>query len=277
MKITMLLAGTTIQVEETLDFQHTLTLICPSCNTNQTFQTSANRLVCPACGWKGAFNLPVTPPKKVTKSGKVARRSFNERIRDITIQKTSRGFRISWQTFTWRNLLLIFAAAGWGCLLFLIFDLIKENPTDPNILLFLVLYMLTWAGLGYSALALTINRVVLVFDRKNMSRRHDPLPFWGEFEMPLEFIQLFYAEGLNDKTSSKQTPIKKQEKGERTEMLLHTRAESYRLVAVLLSEREIPLFSHFSRPEIIYFIQEQITAWLNEANTVTQLQHTQKA
>jgi hypothetical protein len=249
-----------------LDYQHTLTLICPSCNTNQTFQTRVNRLVCPACGWNGAFNLPVTLPKKGAKTAKVSRRSFNERIRDISIQKTDQGFMISWRTFTWRNLLLIFAAVGWGSLLFLIYGLMKENPTNPNLLFFLVIFMLIWAGLGYTALAMTINRVILNFDRKNMSRHHDPLPLWGEFEMPLEFISLFYAEGSNEKPKAKQTPNKKPQKGERTEMLLHTRADSYRLVAVLLSQREIPLFSHLSRPEIIYFIQEQITDWMNDVN-----------
>jgi hypothetical protein len=259
-----------------MDIQHTLTLICPSCNTNQTFQSNATRLVCPACGWKGVFNLPVTPPKKGTKDGNISKRSFNERIRDISIQKTSRGFQISWRTFTWHSLLLIFLTIGWSSLIFPIYELMMVSPTSPNILGFLVLYLFIWAGLSYTALALTIDRVILVFDQKNLSRHHDPLPFWGEFEMPLELFRLFYAEGLNEKKSMKQTTNKKSKRGENTEMLLHTRADSYRLVAVLLSDREIPLFSHFSRPEIIYFLQEQITDWLDESNAVTQSQRAQK-
>jgi hypothetical protein len=260
-----------------LDFQHTLTLICPACSTNQTFQANSSRFICPACGWKGAFRLPVIPPKKGKANEKIAKRSFNERIRDITIQKTGQGFVISWHTFTWRNLLLILGVVGWGGLFYFLYYMMEKNPTDPNILFILVLYMLIWAGLGYTALAMTINRVVLMFDQKNMSRHHDPLPFLGEFEMPLEFISLFYAEGLNDKTNAKPSPIKKPGKGEHTEMLLHTRADSYRLVAVLLSRREIQLFSHFSRPEIIYFLQEQISGWLDETNSPAQRQGVQRA
>ena len=259
-----------------MDFQHTLTLICPACNTNQIFQTSSRQLICPACGWRGAFRLPVISPKKVGANAKITRRSFNERIRDITIQKTSRGFVFSWHTFTWRSFLLILGVIIWGGLFYFLYRMMENNPTDPNILFFLVLYMLIWAGLGYTALAMTINRVVLVFDQKNMSRHHDPLPFIGEFEMPLEFISLFYAEGLNDKKNAKPSPIKKPDKGEHAEMLLHTRADSYRLIAVLLSQREIQLFSHFSRPEIIYFLQEQISGWLDETNSPAQLQNAQK-
>jgi hypothetical protein len=259
-----------------MDYQHNLTLICPSCNTNQTFQANASQLVCPACGWKGAFRLPFAPPKKQTKNTQIAQRPFNERIRDIMIQKTGQGFQISWHTFSWRNSLLILALLGWSSLFFFLFRIILENPSNPNLLVFLVLYMLVWAGVGYSALALIVNRVILEFDRKNMSRHHDPLPFWGEFEMPLEFIQQFYAEGMSDKTKGKHTPNSKPVKGEHAEMLLHTKAESYRLVAVLLSGREIPLFSHFSRPEIIYFLQEQISAWLNEIKPSDQLQPIQK-
>jgi hypothetical protein len=234
-------------------------------------------LICPACGWKGAFRLPTALPKKARKNGDPLKRSFTERMRDITIQKTSRGFVISWRSFTWRNLLLILAVVGWGSLFYFLFELMMEYPNNPNLLLFLVMYLFIWAGLGYIALAMIINRVILVFDRKNMSRHHKPLPFWGEFEMPLEFISLFYAEGLNDKTNSKPSPTKKPEKGEHTEMLLHTQADSYRLVAVLLSEREIPLFSHFSQPEIIYFLQEQISVLMNEANSPAQLQRLLKA
>jgi hypothetical protein len=259
-----------------LDYQHTLTLICLSCQTNQTFPADASRLVCPACGWKGAFRLPGAPLIKGTTNKNISQRSFSERIRDITIQKTSRGFLISWHAFTWHNLLLVLAVLAWGSLFPLIYRMIVEYPTNQYTLLFLVIYFLIWAGLGYSALALIINRVVLVFDHENMSRRHNPLPFLGEFEMPLEFIRLFYAEGLNEKTESKSTPNKKPQKGERTEMLLNTRAESYRMVAVLLSQREIPLFSHFSSPEIVYFLQEHITSWLDENKTAAQNQPRQR-
>ena len=247
-----------------MDFQHTLTLICLSCHKHQKFQASASQLICPTCGWKGAFRLPVTPPKKAAKNKKNPRRSFNERMRDITIQKTGRGLVISWHTFSWRITLLALAVLAWGSLFPFLYRLIYENPGNPNFLVYLVFYLLIWVGLGYSALALIIDRVELVIDRKNMSRHHHPLPFLGEFEMPLEYFKLFYAEGLTDQTISNPTANKKPQKSERAEMLLHARANSYRMVAVLLSEREIPLFSHFSRPEIVYFLQEQISGWVNE-------------
>ena len=263
-----------------MDYSHTLTLVCQSCNKPQTFQANVSQLVCPNCGWKGAFNLPVTPLKKIAKNGKIGQRSFNERIRDITIQNTKQGFLISWRTFSWRNMLLVIAVLGSGGLFFLIYKSMKATPTDPNvfisIIFFIIIFMLFWAGLGYTALALSINQTVLTIDRKNMSRHHKPLPLWGEFDMPIEFIKLFYAEGLNIKAKSKTTPNKKPEKGQRAEMLLHSQADCYRLVAVLLSDREIPLFSNLSSPEIIFFLQEQITTWVNEANVAAHLRYDQK-
>jgi len=259
-----------------MEIKRTLTLICPACKTHQTFQSKAEALVCPSCGWKGAFLLPVKPPKKSDKKGQAAKRSFNERIRDITIEKTSRGYRISWHTFTWQNLILVLFTIVWGSLIYLIYEWMKEDPTNINMMVFLVFYMLVWAVMGYSALALMINRVILLFDRKNMSRRHDPLPFIGEFEMPLEFIHLFYAEGLNKKQSKDQQTDSKPAKNERVEMLLNTEADSYRLIAVLLSGREISLFSHFSNPEILFFLQEQISAWLEETNAAQAYKQSKK-
>jgi hypothetical protein len=254
-----------------LDFKHNLTLVCPHCNSSQTFQSHVEQLICQACGWKGAFNLPVFAPKDGSINGKVSHRSFGERIRDITIQKTSRGYVISWYTFTWRSLLLILLVMAWGSLFFLIYEQIRLEPSNPNFMIFLLFHLLVWAAMGYATLALIINRATLTFDKKNMTRRHDPLPMWGEFEMPLEFIQLFYAEGLNDKSHEQLAVNKKPQKGEQAEMLLHAKADSYRLVAVLLSQREIPLFSHFTRPEIIYFLQDQVTAWLKETHAAEQL------
>jgi hypothetical protein len=185
-------------------------------------------------------------------------------MREISILKNERGLAFTWHTFTMKHLTLLPMLGIWGSLLFVVYHLISNSSSNSSMLLFLALHLLVWAVLGYVTLALFFNKAVLLFDRESMILRHTPLPFWGEFEIPIGLLYQFYAEGVSAEQAEATGAGRAQRQNERAQMLLNERADSYRLVAVFQNRNEIRLFSHLSRPEVIFFLQEQIDCWLRQ-------------
>lgn len=238
-------------------FNHTMTLICAACGEPADFPADLKSLQCPNCKSRGRFFLPSGSTRKSARGAKNAPGSSAP----VSVLKRRHSLEFSWRTFQPGHLALIPGLIFWGALLAVLYGLLHIQRWDLLLMVFIVLLMIVWIFMLYLTLALFFNTVTLRFTPRGMSRRHTPFMMWGEFDIPLDRLYQFYALGL-EKPAKKRDPDRTAKRQKSS--LLSQPADSYRLIAVLQNEREIRLFSGFSDPEVVFFIQENVERWMAE-------------
>lgn len=185
----------------------------------------------------------VHPPIGVEQQFQQKTRPKLPRPREITLEKSYGRLEISWRWFSWKYIPLAFFCVAWDSFLCFWYSMAIGMPGVPWIMIvFPIGHLAVGVGLTYYTLAGFFNRSKLLVNQGVFSVRHDPLPWWGELNVPISEIDQLYCK---EKHSSKNN------------------SSTYQLSVILKDERKKDLLSNLDSPEIGFYIEGQIENWLH--------------
>jgi hypothetical protein len=115
-------------------------------------------------------------------------------------------------------------------------------PVRLLVFVFPIAHLAIGVGLTYSTLAGFLNRTIMEVDKKTFKVHHKPLPWLGEVNVPTRDLKQLYCK-------------EKRGSGENSNT-------TYLLSAVLKNGRKIDVLSNLDSPDIAFFVERKVEAWL---------------
>lgn len=232
-----------------------ITLDCPSCGGRTVFSADSEILICEYCDNRHTFRLPnpttgYTPAASLgannasNSASSISRpgtRSLRPRPKEVTLQKQGDRLELSWRWFSWKYLPLVFFCVAWDSFLCFWYSMAFSTSAPWIMIVFPIAHVAVGVGLTYYTLAGFLNRSQVILDRNTFSITHGPLPWMGNFQVPITQIDQLYCKEKPGKNDSSTT---------------------YQLSVVLKDGRKKDLLSNLDSPEIGFYIEHQIENWL---------------
>ena len=233
-----------------------ITLDCPSCGGRTVFSADSEILICEYCDNRHTFRLPnpttgYTPAASLgannasnsaPSSLQEGTRPLRPRPKEVTLQKQGDRLELSWRWFSWKYLPLVFFCVAWDSFLCFWYSMAFSTSAPWIMIVFPIAHVAVGVGLTYYTLAGFLNRSQVILDRNTFSVTHGPLPWMGNFQVPITQIDQLYCKEKPGKNDSSTT---------------------YQLSVVLKDGRKKDLLSNLDSPEIGFYIEHQIENWLH--------------
>ncbi len=223
-----------------------LTLQCPSCGGKTVFAPGSDRFVCPYCGNEQVFRLPTSPAPRYTSEPAVERKRLpHPRPREAIVEQKNHSLEVSWRWFSLKYVPLAFFCIAWDAFLCFWYSMAFRVEGAPWIMIvFPIAHVAVGVGLTYSTLAGFINRTTLRVDSQKFTVQHDPLPWYGEVNVPVGQLDQLYCK--ENRTSG--------ENGTHY---------TYQLCAILKDGRKLDLVKNLESPDLAGYLEQQVETWLN--------------
>lgn len=160
----------------------------------------------------------------------------------VTETRDENGLTLSYRWFSWIHLFLLMFCFVWDGFLFAWYSkaLARGAAASDMVIWFPMLHVAVGIGLSYYTLAGLLNRTRIVVFGGELTVRHGPVPWLGNFTVSTaDFLQLYREETIY--TSSR-----------------GGRSASYHLSAVTQGNRKLRLVSNVPEADIALYLEQTI-------------------
>ncbi|MFN2196267.1 MAG: hypothetical protein ACK2UW_09115 [Anaerolineales bacterium] len=222
-----------------------ITLVCPSCGGRTSYTAGSRRVTCQYCGNEHIFQFNDQP--ELTPREWLRVRPRQPRPRSVRLEQKNGELRLSWRWFAPKYIPMAFFCVAWDSFLIFWYSMAFGSGAPWIFIVFPIAHLAVGVGLTYATLAGFFNVTTLRLTSSTFKVQHDPFPWPGKVNVPVGQLQQFYCRTKTPRSSSGST--------------------TYQLVGVLQGDRQIELVSNLDSPDIAWFLEQQMEAYLHIQDT----------